>query len=280
MTFSGMSSRRVGSRHSRQIPFKNLFTQDPGFNRDRGPVQVYSLRLRLSYYSPLRRSHLKKAIITCLAWLLLGCATGYAVRIRSISDPALPVGRNYVLLPGDKDVSSDRQFGELAGYVRRTLAELDYREVEVPDSADILVLLRYGLDPSSIDLNHLIRPTRSDGAIPIVPAVAHGPGTLPSPSYGLTYAPSYAEVAPRITPVSAVHRRWLSLEAVDAHASEKVTLWKIAAIGSGYYSDLKKLFPIMLAACKPFVGRDTKEVVVYVQEDDEEVRRIRGDSAR
>jgi hypothetical protein len=223
-----------------------------------------------------------KAIIICLAaWSLLGCAatSEFAVRIRSVSDPALSAGRNYVLRPGDKDVSSDQQFGELAGYVRRTLAELDYREVEAPDSADIVVLLRYGLDPSSIDLHHLVRPTPylPNGAIPIVPAIVYGPGT----PRGLTYAPSYAEVAPRITPVTAVYRRWLSLEAVDAHASEKVTLWKIAAIESGYYPDLKKLFPIMLAACKPFIGRTTKkDVVVYLQEDDEEVSSIRGDSDR
>jgi hypothetical protein len=49
ITFSSMSSRHVGGHHSQQIPFKNLFTQNPGFSRDRGPVQVYSLRLRLSY---------------------------------------------------------------------------------------------------------------------------------------------------------------------------------------------------------------------------------------
>ena len=222
---------------------------------------------------------MKKSIITCLAaWSLLGCAATaeYAVRLRSISEAALPAGRNYVLRPGDKDVSSDQQFGELAGYVRRTLAELDYREVEAPDSADIVVFLRYGLDPSSIDLDHLVHRTRylTNGAIPIAPAIAYGPG----PPRGFTYAPSYAEVVPRITPVTAVYRRWLSLEAVDAHASEKVTLWKIAAVESGYHPDLKKLFPIMLAACKPFIGRTTKkDVVVYLQEDDEEVSSIRGD---
>jgi len=37
----------------------------------------------------------------------------------------------------------------------------------------------------------------------------------------------------------------------------------------------------MLAACKPFIGRTTKkDVVVYLQEDDEEVSSIRGDSDR
>jgi hypothetical protein len=44
----------------------------------------------------------------------------------------------------------------------------------------------------------------------------------------------------------AEYRRWLSLEAVDAHASEKGTLWKIASIKKGYIPDLKKLFSIML----------------------------------
>ena len=225
-------------------------------------------------------------IITCLVALVLtGCAatTRYSVRIRSISDAAHSAGTNYVLRPGTKDVSSaDRQFGELAGYVRRMLAELDYTEVKTPDVADIVVLLRYGLDTSSMDRDRLARRTlyMTGGAVPVVPAVAYVPVSTSLSSSGLAYAPPYAEVAPLITPVTAVYSRWLSLEAVDAHASEKVTLWKVAAVESGYYPDLEKLFPIMLAACEPFIGRTTKkEVVVYLREDDEEVSIIRGDSA-
>ena len=218
-----------------------------------------------------------RVIITCLvAWLLVGCALlgGFAVRIRSVSDPVRSAGRNYVLLPGDKDVSSDPHFGELAGYVRRTLAELDYKEVERA-SADIIILLRYGLSSSSIDMKHLVRPAvlNSNGAVPMAPAVAYGATNPLGPSHSITRA------ALLITPVTAVYSRWLLLEALDARASEKVTLWKIAAIESGYYPDLKRLFPIMLAACKPFIGQTTKEeVVVYLGEDDEEVSSIRGES--
>jgi hypothetical protein len=209
-----------------------------------------------------------------MAWLLVGCAaTGeFVVRLRSVSDPALSAGRNYILLPGDKDVSSDPHFGELAGYVRRTLAELDYREVETA-SADIIILLRYGLDPSSIDIKHLVRPAllNSNGAIPMAP-LAYGAATPLGPSHSITHA------ALPITPVTAVYRRWLLLEALHARSSEKVTVWKIAAVESGYYPDLKRLFPIMLAACKPFIGQTTKEEeVVYLEEDDEEVSSIRGD---
>jgi hypothetical protein len=217
-----------------------------------------------------------RVIITCLmVWLLVGCAaTGeFAVRIRSTSNPALPAARNYVLLPGDKDVSSDPQFGELAGYVRRTLAELDYSEVETA-SADIIILLRYGLDTSSLDIKDLVHPAllNSNGAVPIAPAVAYGAATPLGPWHGITHA-----VFP-ITPVTAVYSRWLLLEALDARSSEKVTLWKIGAIESGYFPDLKRLFPIMLAACKPFIGQTTKkEVVVHLEENDEEVISIRGD---
>jgi hypothetical protein len=217
-----------------------------------------------------------RVIITCLlAWLLVGCAATaeFAVRIRSVSDPARSAGRNYVLLPGDKDVSSDPQFGELAGYVRRTLAELDYREVETA-SADTIILLRYGLDPSSIDIKQLVRPAllNSNGVVPVAPAVAYGAATPLGPSHSITHA------ALPITPVTAVYRRWLLLEALDARSSEKVVLWKIAAVESGYYPDLKRLFPIMLAACKPFIGQTTKEEVVYLEEDDDEVSSIRGNS--
>jgi hypothetical protein len=41
----------------------------------------------------------------------------------------------------------------------------------------------------------------------------------------------------------------------------------------GYTPDVKKLFPIMLAACKPFIGLTAKEeIVVYVQEEEVETR--------
>ena len=117
-----------------------------------------------------------RVIITCLMPGYSGCAlTGeFAVRIRSGSDPALSAGRNYVLRPGDKDVSSDQHFSELAGYVRRTLAELDYKEVET--APHIIILLRYGLDSPSFDIKDLVRPAllNSNGAVPIA-LVAYGP---------------------------------------------------------------------------------------------------------
>jgi len=224
-------------------------------------------------------------LTTCLvAWLLVGCAltTGdLAVRIRSVSDPVRSAGKNYVLLAGDKDVSSDPHFGELAGYVRRTLAELGYREVGAP-SADVIIFLRYGSDTCTIDCNALVRPALyvPDGPTQqLVPVAAYESGSTPLASR-LSYASSDTEVTV-ITPVSAVYYRWFSLEAVDAHASKRLTLWNIAAVASGYYPDLNRVFPILLAASKPFIGRATKkEVVVRLREDDEEVRSIRGDSAR
>ena len=226
-------------------------------------------------------------IVVCFAaLLLLGCAamSEFVVRIRSISHPALLTGTNYVLLPGNRDISSDDQeFGQLAVYVRRTLSDLQYKEVETRDSADIIVLLSYGLDPSSIDLKHFAHPAVyiPDGALPVMPAVIYGTSSPLSTSIGLIFASSYPEVAPLITPVSTVYRRWLLMEAIDAHASEKVTLWKIGATERGYLPDLERLFPIMLAACKPFIGRTTDKIVeVILQEDDEQVKMIKGNSVR
>src|ERR1035437_7974183 len=121
-----------------------------------------------------RRSHMTRSGIGVLcfaAWLLMGCAASeYMVAIRSISQPASSTGTNYTLLPGNKNIASDdEQFGELAVYVRRTLSELQYREAETPGSADIVVLLGYGLDTSKIDLDRLALPTpyMPDGALPI-----------------------------------------------------------------------------------------------------------------
>ena len=219
-----------------------------------------------------------KVVIVCLAaWLLVGCAatSEFLVSLRAVSNPNFSAGTRYVLLPGNSGGHADREFEQYAGYVRKVLTELGYTELEAPDSADIVVLLSYGLDTSHIDLQHLFKPALyvPDGTLPIVAAVANGSTNA--------FASPYSEVNPLLMPVSAVYRRWLSLEAFDAHATEKVTLWKIMAIERGYLPDLDKLFPIMLAACKPYIGRTTdKVVVVHMREDDEQVKMIKGDSDR
>ena len=145
------------------------------------------------------------------------------------------------------------------------------------------MFVSYGLDTGLIRCDRLTLPApyRPDGVLPVRTALAHMPGGPRAASGGVTFASPYSGATPRITPVSATYRRWLSLEAVDIHASPKVTLWKIAAIERGYLPDLARLFPIMLAACKPFIRRTTdKVVVVRIQEDDEEVRRIAGGSTQ
>jgi hypothetical protein len=212
------------------------------------------------------------ALVSCLAALLfLGCTavSTYVIRIRATSTRALPVGLKYVLLPGNKGGYADQEFEEYAGYVRKVLTELLYTEAETPDSADNIILLSYGLGTPSINADPLVRPAlyETSKATKIISAVA----------YGLDSAGGRSDsgLAPLIIPVAHPRTRFFSLEAMDAKTSEKVTLWKVVAISRGYSADLRKVVPAMLAACKPFIGRtSTREEVVQMREDDEQVRVI------
>ena len=205
--------------------------------------------------------------------LLSGCAMNFAVRPSSncyevninsiaISSPDLK-SKTYTLSSAMKNISSnDIQFKEFAGYVNYMLSKKGYKLVN--KDADLLIRLAYGIgSPKTVTSSKTY--TTSDG-------------------YGYsifydywTYVPPTTET---ITTQKTTYKRYLLLEAYDVKDLSS-QLWKITVKSAGTTSDLRIVFPSMLAAAAYKLGTNMMGVLTAdVYSDSSYVLEIIPDSDR
>lgn len=219
--------------------------------------------------------------------LLVGCALApsYNVRVDSISAPDSLGKKKYVLLPGTKDVSpDDLQFKEYASYVERALTSAGYVKSSGFQDAEVALFLSYGIgDPKNHVYSYSL-PTWGQTGVSSSTTF----GTVTSyGSYGTyqgttTYTPTYG-ITGSTTHVGSYTTffRFLVLDAVDVgefKQSEKVKqLWKTTVTSRGSSGDLRQVFPILVAASRPYLGTNTgKQVVIELSEGDKAVLEIKG----
>jgi hypothetical protein len=212
-------------------------------------------------------------------WVCLGSAgTGkYTVRVRAASNVIPEPGTRYVLVSGVEGIGPDNaEFKEFSAYVRKVFTDLHYIEVS-GDLAEEVIILSYGLR-LPVDVDSLVIPASVDGNR-TTRFVAEKTGDS-SRGDKLVRPLSSSRLSGAYQSVRNVYRRYLLLVGVNAQLYEPqakvVPLWKVMAVSTGYSTDLRRIFPIMLVACKPFIGTTTaKEVTVRLREDDEQVRQLR-----
>ncbi len=91
-----------------------------------------------------------------------------------------------------------------------------------------------------------------------------------SPAYGITHYTSQTNVGVRY------HR---SMILVARRNGDETPVWQVKTRSSGYSHDLRLVFPYMVAAARPYLGRSTgQEVQVTLTENSEEIAEIRGES--
>ncbi len=235
-----------------------------------------------------------RRVIVLLAFLciVVGCARQptYFVTVDALSTPDAQTVKKYVLLPGEKDLSpEDLRFKEFCVYIDRAMASKGFVKVDEADGADIAVLLSYAVtEPKeylySYSVPHFgqtgVSSSTTYGNIQSFGNYGTYSGTTTyQPTYGITGYSSH--VGTYVT-----YTRGLSLVACDLDAfkdEQKVReVWRVLAASTGSSGDLRRVFPILVAAARPYLGGNTdkKSVTVKLKEDDEEVLRIRdGDAA-
>lgn len=220
--------------------------------------------------------------------LLTGCATihqQYNVNVDSINAPQTEFKTKYLLLSGIKDVrEDDLQFREYAGYVDRALAMIGYTKAMSFDEAEIAVYLSYGIgDPESHTYSYSV-PTW--GQTGVSSSTTYGTanvyGNTASYSGTTTYTPQYGVTGSR-THVGTIitYFRYMILNAIDLEkyreTEEKQQLWKTTVTSTGASGDLRRVFPILVAAAKEYFGTNTEEKVrILLYENDERVIEIKG----
>jgi len=221
------------------------------------------------------------------ALVISGCATmqpQYIVRVDSISGGA--AGKNsYILLPGNKDTKEeDLQFKEYAAYVNRALIKQGFVPSESFEKANVAIFLGYGIgEPQEHQYSYSIPIWGQTGV-----SSSHTTGTVSSyGGYGsysgtTTYTPTYG-VTGSTTHIGSytTYFRFMVLDAVDLDEYKKskkeVQLWKTTVTSAGSSGDLRRVFPILVAASQQYVGKNTgQKVEVNLYEEDQRVIEIKG----
>jgi hypothetical protein len=212
-------------------------------------------------------------IALALLPLLFGCGKQeYQIRVKATAYVTPLAGTYYFLLRGDKSVPIDAaQFKEFADYVKKALAERQYVEAMDLGSADVVIFFSYGLKFPLGYHEALNAPGPGEGIGRMIPFSLSFGSSGGMPDSGSSYFRQVGIPIPFTSPGN-VYRRYLTIEAVNGatYNSEgtRLVLWKINAISIGYSTDLRKIFPLLLTACKPYIGETTKkEIVVNLRED-------------
>lgn len=219
------------------------------------------------------------------------------VRVTSTSNATALHKHTYVLAPGREGVDpSDPLFKEFAAYVTRALTAKGYASTDDPRTADLAILLSYGIgQPTPPDMHVLIDgqtdPTNgsrwrsvegvtaamvkdwetSTSAVPL--------GTMSAGAVDGARVEAYGTVD-RASPISQ-YGRWAEVLAIDAHeyarARAITEVWKTTITSRGSSDNLRQVFPIMIAGAAPYLGADTKgRVSVDLTPESDQVAAILG----
>ncbi|MBM6550039.1 hypothetical protein [Marinomonas ostreistagni] len=229
----------------------------------------------------MHNKHLKLLFLFVSAWLLGACSMTptYQVGIDAINRPTdLGEGATYQLVSAMERVSSDSlQFQEFSDYVIKALATKGYQLTPSSEAADFSVALDYGVsDPQTEQYRqsvpvyghtgyHAVTETTQvaakDGGTQVVRTIRH------VPSYGVR---GFRDELRTMTTYRS-HIR-LTAKSLDQAASQ---LWDITITLTDGEQDLRRLFPIMLAAAQDYIGGNTgQKVYVELKADNARVEQL------
>jgi len=226
-------------------------------------------------------------ILSAILLLVQGCAIGpqFHVNVDSISAPEATSKTKYVLLPGVKGVEvTDLQYREYSGYVERALNSIGYTQAPNFSEANIAIFLGYGIGEPQTQQYSYSLPTW--GKTGVSSANTYGTAT----TYGNTtsvnattiYTPSYGIIGSTIHIGSrTIYLCYMWLDAIDLdeyrETEKEVQLWKTTVTSTGSSSDLRQVFPILVAASKPYISSNTgKKIQVVISENDKQIIEVKG----
>jgi len=229
--------------------------------------------------------------LTSIAMLFLlftfGCAPtvpSFKVNVDTIGN-AEESAKSYLLLPGNKDTKvEDLMFKEYSSYIDRALSDLGFVKAENFENADIAIFLGYGIgDPQEQQYTYSL-PTWGQTGV----SSSYTTGTVSSyGNYGsysgtTTYTPTYGVTGSTTHSGSyTTYFRFMYLHAVDLNeykkSKQEIQLWKTTVTSSGLSGDLRRVFPVLVAASKNHIGKNTGNMVtVNLSENDISVFKIKG----
>jgi len=214
-----------------------------------------------------------------------GSQPNYIISVDSLASKQAIHHKNYFLLPGNENVSvNDLQFQEFSTYVEKMLLSKGYAKADSKESADLVIVLSYGIgDPKTHHYSYTL-PTW--GKTGVSSAYTYGTSTTSgnttttaasttlTPQYGVTGYQS--KVGTRVT-----YNKYAFLTAYDYSeykiSNREIQLWKTSISNEGLSSDLRLVFPYLIAASSPYAGINTyQRIDVSINVNDKVVKDFKG----
>lgn len=223
--------------------------------------------------------------------LLSGCSTlsgignvRFGVAVDSFASGEASSKKTYLLLPGNQGVTdADLEFQEYAAYLKRAMEAKGYVYTTSKDEADLAVYLSYGMgDPETYQYAYSLPEWGHTGFLSSRTYVAEtgddGKKTYRSyttftPTYGYRGYSTYIDTR-------TAYRRFAVITAYDYEQFKKdkkeVQLWKTTVTSTGASDDLRRIFPVLIAASVPYLATDTgHKVYIKLSETDDAVMKIK-----
>jgi len=227
----------------------------------------------------------KTCFIAALAALIFsGCARYYIINVDSINSRETITDKTYILSAGNKDTSaSDLQFQEYAHYLSKALSSLGYTLAASPKAAAVEIFLSYGVGEPESHVYSYAEPVWGQISADISTyttqytasnVTTYSSTTSINPEYGVT---GYTTR----TGVYTAYKKFIIMDSYDLKTKQRDNklkhLWKTTVSSTGEAKDLRKLFPLMIAAAKQYIAGNTgEELEIQFPEESEEVKALRG----
>jgi hypothetical protein len=205
------------------------------------------------------------------------------VGVSGFSDPNITTGRTYWLLSAKENVSAeDLEFREYATYLRNGLGRAGFTQSASLEQADLAIFVGYGIGDTKEHYYSYSLPVygQTGGGSYNFSATTHssyGSAT----TYGTaTQTPQYGVVgSQQFSGTAVTHLRFLLVDALDMKTlrgdKKNISVWRTEVMSRGTSGDLRRVFPIMVAAATPYFGKDTKKrIVIDLGERDKRVREL------
>lgn len=230
------------------------------------------------------KKYIPALFVTALALMLSSCARYYIVNVDAINNRETPQDKTYVINPGNKDIApGDLQFQEYASYLAKALSGLGYTLADSAKNSGIEIYLSYGVgEPERHEYSY---------AEPLWGQISADVNTYTTEtrSGDTTHSSSYTTVTPEYgimgystrTGVYTSYNKFIVIDAYGTGVKQKGAklkhLWKTRISSAGSTKDLRKVFPILLAAGAPYIGGNTgEEKEIEFPEESEDVKKLKG----
>ena len=212
----------------------------------------------------------KVSLTLVMLALCVGCASmgrdnsvTYDVHVSSFGNSNYPPNATFVIVSGNTAIpSSDPEFQEYASYLQGVLEQKGFKSAASGTGADFEVTLTYGVSDPSTQLDSATS-SGSGYALGRRSALYRG---RTSYNYRTTYT-RFANIAAYDLATYRSSGQWK-------------LVWRTQLVSPGPLSDLRRVFPYLLAGGYNNLGEDSGlEQDIHVTEDSPEMQRVRGSMA-